>query len=99
MLEQHADWGRAGDVALVVSQFAGFLVDLEDGERVGVLTGSDQPTTVRRQIDVAGCCSSDVFSFYKGQFAGLLIDAENGDGVVASVGGVDESAAGVDSDF
>ena len=82
-----------------VGEFAGGLVDGENGDGVAVLAGGEEEFTGGIDDEVARDFSFDGSILNTLEFAGFFIDCENGDAVVAAIGAVNKFAAGMNDDF
>ena len=98
--KQDANRGRdVGDGTSLVGQFSGFGVDAVGGDGVGVGSGGEKPVGSGNEVDVPGESSADGLDLDDFEVSGAGVGLVNTDGVVASIGGVDELAAWVDKDF
>ena len=98
-VDHYADGRRHVSRLAGVLEGAGVGVDREDGERVAVAAGGQQPAAGRVEVEVAGPAAADRFGLDKRQLASRLINRERGDRVVPAVGRVDELARRVDADL
>ena len=95
----NTDWGRAIHHPAGENQTTGLLIDFEDRKSVGIAARCDEKASIGVEVEVAWPGTADGFVFHKDKFAGHLIDREDGDIVGSTVGGIDELAIRVNSDF
>src|SRR5688572_5148960 len=97
--EFYADGGGDGGEVADLSEFAGGLIDFEDGDVVGSLVAGDDVFAGGVDAEVAGRLAERFLMAGGGELAGFVVDREDGQAVVAAIGAVEEFARGMDLDF
>jgi len=97
--ENHADGIRYFEAPPSRVEGASFLIDGKDMKVPAELVGRDDPLTRRVQVEVARGSPPGLLEVDQAQFSATLVDVKTGDAVMATIGGVKKSSAGMDEDF
>ena len=97
--EDNTDGSRNFKAAGGRGESSGFLVDGKDMQVSTGLVGGNDPLAGGVQIEVAGGLPPGFLDLDQTQLSRALVDVEAGDAVMATIGGVEEPATGVNEDF